>query len=157
MLQSGTFQLCARGVRWFVDLSRARDYGVPNHNVHDAGGASRTAGTTIATARRATTRLVVNPSYAAGPPLGRAHLRRSSPFQSAPNGQRSFAVWDLTADDDGRGHAGAARHPAPRQPANRFLVQDEIVHARAERSCWWFAHCACQRRRTAISGGRPAA
>ncbi len=31
MLQSGTFQLCARGVNWFVDL-KSESYDVPNHN-----------------------------------------------------------------------------------------------------------------------------
>ena len=51
MLQSGTFQLSARGVKWFVDF-KSEGYDVPNHGTTTPTRAARIAGTTTAIGRR---------------------------------------------------------------------------------------------------------
>lgn len=137
MLQSGTFQLCARGVRWFKDLS-SEDYGVPNHNVTNPNTHPNRWDYYRNRAEGHNT-LVINPSY--GPDRRwDAPIAPLMHFQSAPNGQRSFAVWDLTPTMTGgvtRVHRGIQLLGNRRQ----VLVQDEIVTP-APSIVWWFAHCA---------------
>lgn len=135
-LQSGTFQLCARGVRWFVDLS-SEDYGVPNHNTTNPNTHPNRWDYYRWRAEGHNT-LVINPSY--GPDRRwDAPIASLMNFQSAANGQRSFAVWDLTPTMTG----GVTRvHRGIQLLGNRHqvLIQDEIVTP-APSTVWWFAHC----------------
>ncbi len=134
MLQSGTFQLCARGVNWFVDL-KSESYDVPNHNT-TTPSSGRDRWDYYRNRAEGHNCLVVNPG--SGP--DRIWDAPSAPllsFQSAQGGQRSFAVWDLSKNISGvtRVQRGLQLLGNRRQ----VLVQDEIVTPSAS-AVWWFAH-----------------
>jgi autotransporter-associated beta strand protein len=145
MLQSGTFQLCARGVNWFVDL-KSESYDVPNHN-----GTTPVAGADRWDYYRNRAEghncLIVNPTSQPD----RIWNAPSAPliaYESAPNGQRSFAIWDLSANITGV--TKVQRGIQLLGQRKQVLVQDEIVHP-TPTTCWWFAHFSASVA-TAISG-----
>jgi autotransporter-associated beta strand protein len=135
MLQSGTFQLSARGVNWFVDL-KSEGYDIPNHNSTTPNPNGRDRWDYYRNRAEGHNCLVVNPS--ANPDrIWNAPPAPMIAYQSAPQGQRSFAVWDLS-----RNIAGVTRVQRGIQllgQRKQVLVQDEIVNPTAT-TCWWFAH-----------------
>ncbi len=134
MLQSGTFQLCARGVKWFVDLS-SESYDVPNHNT-TTPSSGRDRWDYYRNRAEGHNCLVINPG--SGPDrIWNAPYAPLLNFQSAPGGQRSLAVWDLSKNISGvtRVQRGIQLLSNRRQ----VLVQDEIVTPSAS-AVWWFAH-----------------
>jgi autotransporter-associated beta strand protein len=135
MLQSGSFQLFASGVNWFVDLS-SETYNqpgwittTPNPNGPDRWDyyRNRAEGHNC---------LIINPN--ANPDrIWNAPPAPMISYQSAPNGQRSFAIWDLS-----RNITGVTRVQRGIQllgQRKQVLIQDEIVNPTAT-TCWWFAH-----------------
>ncbi len=145
MLQSGTFQLCARGVKWFVDLS-SESYDVPNHNVTTpSSGADRWD--YYRNRAEGHNCLIVNPTSQPD----RIWNAVSAPliaYESAPNGQRSFAAWDLSRNITGvtKVHRGIQLFSNRKQ----VLIQDEIITP-TNSTVWWFAHFSASVS-TAISG-----
>ncbi len=134
-LQSGTFQLSARGVKWFVDLT-SEDYGVPNHNVTTPNPNGADRWDYYRWRAEGHNCLIINPS--ANPDrIWNAPYAPLLHYQSAQNGQRSFGVWDLTNNITGvtRVQRGVQLFNKRRE----VLVQDEIVLPSAG-SAWWFAH-----------------
>lgn len=135
MLQSGTFQLCARGVKWFQDLS-SEDYSVPNHNTTTPNANGRDRWDYYRNRAEGHNTLVINPG--SGPDrIWNAPYAPLLQYQSAQNGQRSFAVWDLS-----KNITGVTRVQRGIQLLNKrrdVLVQDEIVLPAAG-TVWWFAH-----------------
>ena len=136
MMQSGTFQLVARNKRWFYDLS-SESYDVPNHNTATPNPNGRDRWDYYRNRAEAHNTIVVNPD--SGPDRvysssTRAIIRN---FQSAPQGQRSFAVFDLTPKISGatRVHRGFQLLNSRKQ----LLVLDEIVMSSVS-VVWWFAH-----------------
>ena len=146
-LQSGTFQLAARGVKWFVDLS-SEDYGVPNHNVTTPSATSADRWDYYRWRAEGHNCLIINPS--ANPDrIWNAAYAPLLHYQSAQNGQRSFGVWDLTNNI-----TGVTRVQRGIQLLNKrrdVLVQDEIVLPSAG-TAWWFAHFANTSTTATISG-----
>lgn len=146
MLQSGTFQMSARGVNWFVDL-KSEGYDVPNHNgTTPVSGADRWD--YYRNRAEGHNCLIVNPTSQPD----RIWNAPSAPmigYQSAQNGQRSFAIWDLTNNITGvtRVQRGIQLLGQRRQ----VLIQDEIVHPTAT-TCWWFAHFVNTSTTATISG-----
>ena len=134
MLQSGTFQLCARGVKWFVDLS-SESYDVPNHNVSTpSSGADRWD--YYRNRAEGHNCLIVNPTSQPDRIWNAASAPMTS-YQSAQNGQRSFAVWDLSNNITGA--TKVQRGIQLLGQRKQVLIQDEIVYPSAT-TCWWFAH-----------------
>jgi autotransporter-associated beta strand protein len=135
MLQSGTFQLSARGVKWFVDLS-SESYDVPNHNTTSPNPNGRDRWDYYRNRAEGHNTIVINPD--AGPDrIWNAPYAPLLQYQSAQNGQRSFAVWDLS-----KNITGVTRVQRGLQLLNKrrdVLVQDEIVLPAAG-TAWWFAH-----------------
>lgn len=134
MLQSGTFQMSARGVKWFVDL-KSEGYDVPNY-----GGTTPVSGADRWDYYRNRAEghncLIVNPTSQPD----RIWNAPSAPmiaYQSAQNGQRSFAIWDLT--NNITGVTKAQRGIQLLGQRKQVLIQDEIVHP-TPTTCWWFAH-----------------
>ncbi len=134
MLQCGTFQMSARGVNWFVDL-KSESYDVPNH-----GGTTPVAGADRWDYYRNRAEghncLIVNPTSQPD----RIWNAPSAPmihYQSAQNGQRSFAIWDLTNNITGVTKVQRGIQLLGRR--KQVLIQDEIVHP-TPTTCWWFAH-----------------
>lgn len=135
MLQSGTFQMSARGVKWFVDLS-SESYEVPNHNTTTPNPSGADRWDYYRNRAEGHNCLIVNPT---GLP-DRIWNAPSAPmldYQSAQNGQRSFAVWDLSKNITGvtKVQRGIQLFNNRRQ----VLVQDEIVLP-SPGTAWWFAH-----------------
>jgi autotransporter-associated beta strand protein len=134
MLQSGTFQLSARGVNWFVDL-KSESYDVPNHN-----GTTPVAGADRWDYYRNRAEghncLIVNPTSQPDR-IWNAVAAPMLNFQSTQNGQRSFAVWDLSANITGV--TKVQRGIQLLGNRKQVLVQDEIVTPGAS-TAWWFAH-----------------
>lgn len=134
MLQSGTFQMSARGVKWFVDLS-SESYDVPNHNgTTPVSGADRWD--YYRNRAEGHNCLIVNPTSQPD----RIWNAASAPmiaYQSAQNGQRSFAIWDLT--NNITGVTKVQRGIQLLGQRKEVLIQDEIVHP-TPTTCWWFAH-----------------
>jgi autotransporter-associated beta strand protein len=136
MMQSGTFQLVARNKRWFWDLS-SESYDVPAHNTHTPNPNGRDRWDYYRNRAEAHNTLVINPNSGPDRVYNSSTRAVIRDFQSAPNGQRSFAVIDLTPKI-----SGATRvHRGFQLLNNRkhLLVQDEIVMAGAS-VVWWFAH-----------------
>ena len=134
MLQSGTFQLAARGVKWFVDLS-SESYDVPNHNgTTPVSGADRWD--YYRNRAEGHNCLIVNPTSQPDR-IWNAAPAPMIAYQSAQNGQRSFAIWDLTANITGV--TKAQRGIQLLGQRKQVLIQDEIVHP-TPTTCWWFAH-----------------
>lgn len=135
MLQSGTFQLSARGVKWFQDLS-SESYDVPNHNTTTPNANGRDRWDYYRNRAEGHNTLVINPS--SGPDrIWNAPYAPLLQYQSAQNGQRSFAVWDLS-----KSISGVTKVQRGIQLLNKrrdVLVQDEIVLPAAG-TVWWFAH-----------------
>jgi autotransporter-associated beta strand protein len=135
MLQSGTFQLCARGVKWFQDLS-SESYDVPNHNTTTPNANGRDRWDYYRNRAEGHNTLVINPG--AGPDrIWNAPYASLLNYQSAQNGQRSFAVWDLS-----KNFTGVTKVQRGIQLLNKrrdVLLQDEIVLPAAG-TVWWFAH-----------------
>jgi autotransporter-associated beta strand protein len=135
MLQSGTFQLCARGVKWFQDLS-SESYDVPNHNTTTPNANGRDRWDYYRNRAEGHNTIVINPS--SGPDrIWNAPYAPLFQYQSAQNGQRSFAVWDLS-----KSITGVTKVQRGIQLLNKrrdVLVQDEIVLPAAG-TVWWFAH-----------------
>lgn len=133
-LQSGTFQISARGVKWFVDLT-SEDYSVPNHNT-TTPSSGRDRWDYYRWRAEGHNTLVINPS--SGPDrIWNAPYAPLLNYQSAQNGQRSFAVWDLS-----KNISGVTRVQRGLQLLNKrreVLVQDEIVLPSGG-TAWWFAH-----------------
>ncbi|MGB8168531.1 MAG: PA14 domain-containing protein, partial [Chthoniobacteraceae bacterium] len=134
-LQSGTFQLSARGVKWFADLT-SEDYGVPNHNATTPNPNGADRWDYYRWRAEGHNCLIINPS--ANPDrIWNAAYAPLLHYQSAQNGQRSFGVWDLTNNI-----TGVTRVQRGLQLFNKrreVLVQDEIVLP-SSGSAWWFAH-----------------
>ncbi len=134
-LQSGSFQLWARGVKWFQDLT-SEDYASPqNWNIRtNPNGLDRWD--YYRYRAEGHNCLIVNPS--ANP--DRIWDAPPAPlicYQSAQNGQRSFAIWDLSNNI-----TGVTRVQRGIQLLNKrreVIVQDEIV-APSGSTAWWFAH-----------------
>lgn len=135
MLQSGTFQLSARGVKWFQDLS-SESYDVPNHNTTTPNPNGRDRWDYYRNRAEGHNTIVINPG--SGPDrIWNAPYAPLLQYQSAQSGQRSFAVWDLT-----KSITGVTRVQRGLQLLNNrrdVLVQDEIVLPAAG-TAWWFAH-----------------
>ncbi|MGB8167778.1 MAG: autotransporter-associated beta strand repeat-containing protein, partial [Chthoniobacteraceae bacterium] len=146
MLQSGTFQMSARGVKWFVDLS-SESYEVPNHNVTTPGsGADRWD--YYRNRAEGHNCLIVNPTSQPD----RIWNAPSAPmiaYQSAQNGQRSFAIWDLS--NNITGVTKVQRGIQLLGQRKQVLIQDEIVQPSAT-TCWWFAHFINTSTTATISG-----
>lgn len=135
MLQSGTFQMSARGVNWFQDL-KSESYDAPNYNTITPNPNGRDRWDYYRNRAEGHNCLIVNPT--ANP--DRIWNAPSAPmiaYQSAQNGQRSFAIWDLSKNITGvtRVQRGIQLLGQRKQ----VLVQDEIVHP-TPTTCWWFAH-----------------
>ena len=134
MLQSGTFQMSARGVNWFVDL-KSESYDVPNH-----GGTTPVAGADRWDYYRNRAEghncLIVNPTSQPDR-IWNAPPAPLIAFESAPNGQRSFAIWDLSANITGV--TKVQRGIQLLGNRKQVLIQDEFVHP-TPTTCWWFAH-----------------
>ncbi len=134
MLQSGTFQLSARGVNWFVDL-KSESYDVPNHNgTTPVSGADRWD--YYRNRAEGHNCLIVNPTSQPDR-IWNAPPAPMTAYQSAQNGQRSFAIWDLSANITGV--TKVQRGIQLLGQRKQVLVQDEIVNPTAT-TCWWFAH-----------------
>jgi hypothetical protein len=146
MLQSGTFQMSARGVNWFVDL-KSESYDVPNHNgTTPVSGADRWD--YYRNRAEGHNCLIVNPTSQPD----RIWNAASAPmiaYQSAQNGQRSFAIWDLT--NNITGVTKVQRGIQLLGQRKQVLIQDEIVHPTAT-TCWWFAHFVNTGTTATISG-----
>ena len=146
-LQSGSFQLAARGVKWFVDLS-SEDYGVTNHNTTTPNPTGVDRWDYYRWRAEGHNCLIINPT--AGPDrIWNAPFAPLLHYQSAQNGQRSFAVWDLSANI-----SGVTKVQRGIQLLNKrkeVLVQDEIVTPSAS-TAWWYAHFTNTSTTTAISG-----
>lgn len=147
MLQSGTFQMSARGVNWFVDL-KSEGYSIPNHNVTQPNPNGPDRWDYYRNRAEGHNCLIVNPT--ANP--DRIWNAPSAPmiaYQSAQNGQRSFAVWDLSKNITGvtRVQRGIKLLGQRKQ----VLIQDEIVNPTAT-TCWWFAHFRNSGTTATISG-----
>ena len=135
MLQSGTFQLSARGVNWFVDL-KSESYSVPNHGTTTPNPNGADRWDYYRNRAEGHNCLIVNPTGNPdriwnAPPAPMIH------FQSAQNGQRSFAIWDLTKNITGV--TKAKRGIQLLGQRKQVLIQDEIAHP-TPTTCWWFAH-----------------
>lgn len=146
-LQSGTFQLSARGVKWFIDLS-SEDYGVANHNTTtpNANGVDRWD--YYRWRAEGHNCLVINPT--AGPDrIWNAPPAPLIHYQSAQNGQRSFAVWDLSSNISGV--TKVQRGIQLLNGRKEVLLQDEIVTPSAS-TAWWYAHFQNTSTPPAISG-----
>ncbi len=134
-LQSGTFQLSARGVKWFVDLT-SEDYSVPNHNTTTPNPSGPDRWDYYRWRAEGHNCLIVNPT--ANPDrIWNAPYAPMIAYQSAQNGQRSFAIWDLT--NNITGVTKVQRGIQLLGQRKQVLVQDEIVHPTAT-TCWWFGH-----------------
>jgi hypothetical protein len=146
-LQSGTFQLAARGVKWFVDLS-SEDYGVPNHNTTTPNPNGADRWDYYRWRAEGHNCLIINPS---GNPdrIWNAAYAPMLNYQSAQNGQRSFGVWDLSNNITGvtKVQRGIQLFANRKQ----VLVQDEIVLPSAG-TAWWFAHFSNTSTTATISG-----
>jgi autotransporter-associated beta strand protein len=135
MLQSGTFQLSARGVKWFVDLS-SESYDVPNHNTTTPNPNGRDRWDYYRNRAEGHNCLVINPG--SGPDrIWNAPYAPLLQYQSAQNGQRSFAVWDLSKNISGVTKVQRGLQLLSKR--RDVLVQDEIVLPAAG-TAWWFAH-----------------
>lgn len=134
-LQSGSFQLWARGVKWFQDLS-SDDYGNPQNNNIRTNPNGLDRWDYYRYRAEGHNCLIVNPS--ANPDrIWDAPPAPLISYQSAQNGQRSFAIWDLS-----KNITGVTKVQRGIQLLNKrreVLVQDEIV-APAGSTAWWFAH-----------------
>jgi len=134
-LQSGTFQLSARGVKWFIDLS-SESYSVKNHNTTTPNSTGVDRWDYYRWRAEGHNCLVVNPT--AGPDrIWNAPPAPLVNYQSAQNGQRSFAVWDLS-----KNISGVTKVQRGIQLLNgrkEVLVQDEIVTPGVS-TVWWYAH-----------------
>jgi autotransporter-associated beta strand protein len=134
-LQSGTFQLCARGVNWFVDL-KSESYDVPNHNTTTPNPNGADRWDYYRWRAEGHNCLIVNPT--ANPDrIWNAPYAPLIAYQSAPNGQRSFAIWDLSKNITGV--SKVQRGIQLFSQRKQVLIQDEIVHP-SPTTCWWFAH-----------------
>jgi len=134
-LQSGTFQLSARGVKWFIDLS-SENYDVKNHNTTTPNPTGVDRWDYYRWRAEGHNCLVVNPT--AGPDrIWNAPPAPLVNYQSAQNGQRSFAVWDLS--DNISGVTKVQRGIQLFNGRKEVLVQDEIVTPSAS-TAWWYAH-----------------
>ncbi|MCU0795797.1 MAG: PA14 domain-containing protein [Akkermansiaceae bacterium] len=134
-LQSGTFQLSARGVKWFIDLS-SENYDVKNHNTTTPNSTGVDRWDYYRWRAEGHNCLVVNPT--AGPDrIWNAPPAPLINYQSAQNGQRSFAVWDLS--DNISGVTKVQRGLQLFNNRKEVLVQDEIVLPSAG-TAWWYAH-----------------
>lgn len=134
-LQSGTFQLSARGVKWFIDLS-SENYDVANHNTTTPNPTGVDRWDYYRWRAEGHNCLVVNPT--AGPDrIWNAPPAPLVNFQSAQYGQRSFAIWDLS--DNIAGVTKVQRGIQLLNGRKEVLVQDEIVTPSAS-TAWWYAH-----------------
>jgi autotransporter-associated beta strand protein len=146
-LQSGTFQLSARGVKWFIDLS-SENYDVKNHNTTTPNSSGVDRWDYYRWRAEGHNCLVVNPT--AGPDrIWNAPPAPLINYQSAQNGQRSFAVWDLS--DNISGVTRVQRGIQLLNNRRDVLVQDEIVLPSAG-TAWWYAHFQNTSTAPAISG-----
>ncbi len=146
-LQSGSFQLSARGVNWFVDLS-SEDYGVANHNGTSPNPNGPDRWDYYRWRAEGHNCLVINPT--AGPDrIWNAPYAPLLHYQSAQNGQRSFAIWDMSANITGV--TKVQRGIQLLNHRKEVLVQDEIVTPSAS-TAWWYAHFVSSSTTTAISG-----
>ncbi len=135
-MQSGTFQLVARGKRWFWDLS-SDNYSNPGNNSHTPNPNGPDRWDYYRNRAESRNTLVINP--ASGPDRVWNSSTRAliTNFQSAQNGQRSFSVMDLTPKI-----AGASRVQRGFQllgKRKQLLIQDEIAMSSAS-TIWWFAN-----------------
>jgi autotransporter-associated beta strand protein len=146
-LQSGTFQLSARGVKWFVDLT-SEDYGVPNHNGTTPNPSGPDRWDYYRWRAEGHNCLIVNPTNMPDR-IWNAPYAPMLNYQSAQNGQRSFAIWDLT--NNITGVTKVQRGIQLFSNRKQVLVQDEIVHPTAT-TCWWFAHFRNDQVAVTISG-----
>ena len=93
-------------------------------------------------------KIIVNPS--ANP--DRIWNAPSAPmiaYQSAQNGQRGFAIWDLS--NNITGVTKVQRGIQLLGQRKQVLIQDEIVHP-TPTTCWWFAHFVNTSTTATISG-----
>ncbi len=135
-MQSGTFQLVARGKRWFWDLS-SDNYSNPGNNSHTPNPNGPDRWDYYRNRAEARNTLVINPGI--GPDRVWDSTTRAliTNFQSAPSGERSFSVVDMTPKI-----AGATKVQRGFQLFNKrkqLLVQDEIAMPSAS-TIWWFAN-----------------
>ncbi len=135
MLESGTFQLSARGQRWFIDLS-SESYDVPNHNTIPVNPNGRDRWDYYRNRAEGHNTIVINPG--SGPDRVIDNDTTLLNFQSAPGGQRSFAVWDL-APTMNTPVTKVQRGVQLLGNRRQVLVQDEIVTP-SPTTVWWFAH-----------------
>ena len=146
-LQSGTFQLSARGVKWFVDLT-SESYDVPNHNGTTPNPNGPDRWDYYRWRAEGHNCLIVNPTNMPDR-IWNAPYAPMLNYQSAQNGQRSFATWDLT--NNITGVTKVQRGIQLFNKRKQVLVQDEIVHP-TPTTCWWFAHFRNDQVSVTISG-----
>ncbi|MFZ4765575.1 MAG: beta strand repeat-containing protein, partial [Roseimicrobium sp.] len=146
-LQSGTFQLSARGVKWFVDLT-SEDYSVPNHNGTTPNPSGPDRWDYYRWRAEGHNCLIVNPTNMPDR-IWNAPYAPMLNYQSAQNGQRSFATWDLT--NNITGVTKVQRGIQLFSNRKQVLIQDEIVHP-TPTTCWWFAHFRNDQVSVTISG-----
>ena len=145
-LQSGSFQLAARGVKWFVDLS-SEDYSVTNHNTTTPNPNGIDRWDYYRWRAEGHNCLIINST--AGPDrIWNAPPAPLLNYQSAQNGQRSFAIWDMSANISGV--TKVQRGIQLLNHRKEVLVQDEIVTPTAS-TAWWYAHFVNSSTSTAIS------
>ena len=135
-MQSGTFQLMSRGKRWFWDLS-SDNYSNPGNNSHTPNPNGADRWDYYRNRAEARNTLVINPGSGPDRVYNSSTRALITNYQSAPNGQRSFTVMDLTPKI-----AGATRVQRGFQLFNKrkqLLVQDEIVMSTPS-TVWWFAN-----------------
>ena len=135
MLQSGTFQLCARGVKWFDDLS-SESYDVTNHNTTTPNPNGLDRWDYYRNRAEGHNTLVINPN--SGPDrIWNAAYAPLVNYQSDPDGEHSLAVWDLTPTIAGVTRVNRGIQLLSHR--HQVLVQDEIVTP-TNSTVWWFAH-----------------
>ena len=134
LLEDGTFQINARGLRWFSNLS-SDDYEAPGYFRTNAGAGRPYRWDYYRCRAEGHNTLVINPG--SGPDRILNGVPMVLNYQSSAHGDESFSVLNMTPTitDATRVHRGIKLFKNREQ----VLVQDEIVMPSAS-TVWWFAH-----------------
>ncbi len=134
MLEDGTFQINARGLRWFSNLS-SDDYEAPGYFDTTANASMPYRWDYYRCRAEGHNTLVINPG--SGPDRIPSGVPIVLNYQSSAYGDKSFSVLNMTPTITGatRVHRGIKLFNNREQ----VLVQDEIVMPTAS-TVWWFAH-----------------
>ena len=134
MLEDGTIQINARGLRWFSNLS-SDDYLAPGYFDGTANANSPYRWDYYRCRAEGHNTLVINPG--SGPDRVVTGVPAVLNYQSSAYGDESFSVLDMTPTISGatRVNRGIRLFNNRKQ----VLVQDEIVMPSAS-TVWWFAH-----------------